>query len=451
MRRDVSFFGVFEGQKASASFATATGEDRVRLRSAYTHHLRDLLAAHQSLFARHAQLLVDRFNAVGEDPVDILAVLSTAMLNLMAHLYFGRPPRSSADGAWSQWAENRKAWTKSSVINQCLSELRLVRLALKLIPSTLLNQRRRFFFDLTGHAISRRLQSGTEEPDLVGLSLRSDDRRHQLSENDLKANTPFVMGAGIKPTATCLSNLLYFLQSNQYCLERLVEEIRGTFPSSASIDAASTTRLPYLDACIKESLQIFSPATGSFPRSVPPPGATIAGRWVPGGTRVSMSLFAALRSPEYFHQSDDFVPQRWLQKPGSSSGDRKAAFQPFATGRQNCIGQESVSMETRFLQKLTMQQRRSPCHAPFHVQTAISLRPGALLGITPIGLVYKTKVMVDVETGAPSNQAEAQTSMYPREAESPVSCGNTGTDPSKFRRHRVLQANDWEAGGYQSH
>lgn len=340
MMRDVSFFRIFEDETAIASIVTADEEEYARLRGAYLHHLRSLLATYESLFTRHADLLVEKLRAVADKPVDMTAMFSIAIFDLIAQACFGGPPQLSKDRTWMRWAENQKNWIKGSVILAGLSELRLVRLVFALVPSTFLDKQRRSYLDLTSLKISQRVQSEKAEPDIVGLALRSNDR-FELSEADLKANAPFILSAGVETTASALNNLVALLLSRPDCLLRLTEEIRGTFASTLSIDAGTVSRLTYLDACVRESLRVYSPVGGSLPRKVPPPGTTIADRWVPGGTRVSISLHSSFRSPAYFRSADEFAPERWLPCPNSPfSSDRKAAFQPFGSGRQSCIGQE---------------------------------------------------------------------------------------------------------------
>lgn len=48
-------------------------------------------------------------------------------------------------------------------------------------------------------------------------------------------------------------------------------------------------KLPYLQACVKESLRIFSPTTMGLPRVAPDGGLTIAGRYFQEGTILSVS------------------------------------------------------------------------------------------------------------------------------------------------------------------
>lgn len=90
---------------------------------------------------------------------------------------------------------------------------------------------------------------------------------------------------------------------------------------------------------IKESLRLTYGVVGKAPRVVPPEGATLCGKFVPGGTIVSTSSYTNNHNPEYFrsHPHDQFRPERWLDKEEADLNEK--SFAPFSRGSRNCIGQ----------------------------------------------------------------------------------------------------------------
>lgn len=89
-------------------------------------------------------------------------------------------------------------------------------------------------------------------------------------------------GAGSDTTAIALSAWMYLMLTNDNAYKKLVAEIRGAFKSRQDIAWSGTKNLPYLEACINESLRMFPPVPGNLNRVVPSEGALIDGKWVAG-------------------------------------------------------------------------------------------------------------------------------------------------------------------------
>ena len=66
--------------------------------------------------------------------------------------------------------------------------------------------------------------------------------------------------AGFETTASTLSSLSYCLAKNPDVLEKLVDEVdRVVETSEGKIDQESIKEMPYLEACIKETLRLLPP------------------------------------------------------------------------------------------------------------------------------------------------------------------------------------------------
>lgn len=93
--------------------------------------------------------------------------------------------------------------------------------------------------------------------------------------------------------------------------------------------------LPILTATIKEALRMSPGACSPLLRIVPPTGATISGKPIPGGTIVGMSGVLVHKSKAVFADPDTFNPERWLRK------DAKGLEQwlvSFSKGPRSCLG-----------------------------------------------------------------------------------------------------------------
>ena len=66
--------------------------------------------------------------------------------------------------------------------------------------------------------------------------------------------------AGFETTASTLTSLSYCLAKNPDVLEKLMEEVNEVVEASeGKIDQESIREMPYLEACIKETLRILPP------------------------------------------------------------------------------------------------------------------------------------------------------------------------------------------------
>ena len=180
------------------------------------------------------------------------------------------------------------------------------------------------------------------------------------------------MLAGTETTATLLSGLTFMLLKHPDRMRRLTDEVRSSFASNNSMSMSDLSRLEYLGACIEEALRLYPPVAIGPPRTVPQSGATVCGRWVPGGvslaflvhgyymlmcplqTIVQAPMYSIQRSPINFKEPNSFRPERFLAEGQQTYGsDRRDAMNPFSTGPRNCIGKKSVTLPERWKLRLT--------------------------------------------------------------------------------------------------
>lgn len=156
--------------------------------------------------------------------------------------------------------------------------------------------------------------------------------------------------AGYEPPSLWLYFTVYNLLENPRALDNLAKEIRDAFQSYSDITASAAADLPYLTACLKESLRFTPPLLTGMP--VVSPGATVDGTLIPKGVVCQSSSFALARSPRNFQESLQFRPERWLAEEHPLynphfADDNLKGFQPFSQGPRMCSGREISWWQSR--------------------------------------------------------------------------------------------------------
>jgi cytochrome P450 len=123
--------------------------------------------------------------------------------------------------------------------------------------------------------------------------------------------------AGSDTTGIYLRTLFHELLTHPESRDKLRREL-DTAASQGSLSTLATwgetSKLPYLDACIKEAGRLHPPFALPYERVVPTGGATLCGARVGEGTVVGMSAWAVHRDEELFGgDSDCWRPERWLE------------------------------------------------------------------------------------------------------------------------------------------
>lgn len=98
-----------------------------------------------------------------------------------------------------------------------------------------------------------------------------------------------VMFAGWGPMGDLFYGALALLLQEPNCYKALAEEVRTHFQDYESITPTELGSLPYLHACVEETLRMLPSNNTGLPRISP--GATVDGHYVPKGVRASISYY----------------------------------------------------------------------------------------------------------------------------------------------------------------
>lgn len=170
---------------------------------------------------------------------------------------------------------------------------------------------------------------------------------HNLEWGEIVAEVNIMMNAGSVTTAIAITNALYQLLQNPRAMALLRQEIDSVLdPDTKVASYDSVKHLPYLRACLDESLRLFPPTPHGLPRKTPPDGMEIMGYYIPGNTTVSISALVAHRDASVFQDADKFVPERFL---GDEGKRLQSAFIAFSAGARGCIGRNISYLEQTVL------------------------------------------------------------------------------------------------------
>lgn len=157
---------------------------------------------------------------------------------------------------------------------------------------------------------------------------------------DIQVEVWAALMGGSDTTAVALSSAFHFLLKHPRALKKLVQELdEATAAGQLSVPFISyneAAKLPYLDACLKESARLHPSSAMALPRHVPEGGVEISGQFIPGGTRVGINPYVVMKDKGIFGQdAESYNPDRWMV-PGAAENMDKYMFQ-YSMGAHTCL------------------------------------------------------------------------------------------------------------------
>lgn len=183
-----------------------------------------------------------------------------------------------------------------------------------------------------------------------------------LTQREAESESLLQVLAGADSAATCIRMTLLFLLTNPSTYARLREEVRKAMDvnriSTPVVRNQEAMDLPYLQACIKESLRLWVPLNGLNTKVAPAEGVCIDGVTIPGGTQVAHAHYAMMRRQDIFGKDAGvFRPDRWLGRPSDALKRQEKVWElSFSYGRFACLGRPIAMME---LNKVFVEVRNS--------------------------------------------------------------------------------------------
>ena len=125
------------------------------------------------------------------------------------------------------------------------------------------------------------------------------------------------------------------LLKNKQILEKVNEEIKREMDTN-SLKESRFPQLPYLNACVKETLRLHPPVPFLIPRRAQET-CEVMGYTIPKDSEVIVNVWAVGRDPLLWEDPLSFKPERFLGS-GLDFKGHDYEFLPFGAGRRICPG-----------------------------------------------------------------------------------------------------------------
>ncbi|KAK3938485.1 cytochrome P450 [Diplogelasinospora grovesii] len=350
--------GLPQGIPARA-LTLAPWEDHVRQRKAFAYPFSNTaLLQQEPLVQKHVAKLIAELQklAEGDRPVNIAAWLTYTTFDMIGELCFAEPFGCLDQGQSTEWAQCVVNIANAGMYEQATRRIagvgtRLQKFLAKwCIPKEFARWRQDHFAKSKEKTMRRIADTDRDHKDFLYFVLKNNEAKSLLSELEIVMNTALFIGAGSDTTALMLTSWANMMLRNPSSYQKLVAEVRGSLRSVQDITWQNVKDLEYLGAVSNEVFRICAPVPTNLCRVVPPEGAAIDGKFVPGGTTVSVSPWAATHLDINWVDPLSFRPERWLGEGGGKYGrDKKHASQPFSYGPRGCIGKNLSQIEQRLI------------------------------------------------------------------------------------------------------
>ncbi|XP_064461712.1 probable cytochrome P450 49a1 [Ornithodoros turicata] len=172
----------------------------------------------------------------------------------------------------------------------------------------------------------------------------------------------FILG-GADTTSSTATFFLYHLAKNPEAQEKARAEIQTIVgPGVTSIQASHLSHMPYVKACLRESLRLNPTLSGVFRKL--DHDVVMSGYVIPAGTVMFTENYVACRLAENFSRPLSFEPERWLKENKKDSSDvlHPYAALPFSFGPRMCLGRRIAELELWILAVKVLSKFRVEYH-----------------------------------------------------------------------------------------
>ncbi|KAJ2850533.1 hypothetical protein J3B02_003660, partial [Coemansia erecta] len=200
--------------------------------------------------------------------------------------------------------------------------------------------------DYVDQCIRKRQLSNKSQSDLLQALVDSlkpqDNGTPLLSRDEVLAESFLLLIGGIDPTAYTMVWTIHLLLLYPEHLQKVQTELRHKFPPEKDqllTFSQLRNQVPYLEACIYESMRLVTVPCVQIPRTCPVGKVSLQGREFAEGTTVFANIWGSHHSPLNWDDPERFSPRRFLDDPRA-----KHSVFAFGHGLRLCMGKHLAMM-----------------------------------------------------------------------------------------------------------
>ncbi|XP_022963639.1 geraniol 8-hydroxylase-like [Cucurbita moschata] len=305
---------------------------------------RKILDANENLRRKKVEELVEivRKSALKGEAVDIGRLLFTTTLNLLSNTIFSVDlayPKSELARQFKKCVQGMMELAGKSNLSDYFPMLRKLDIQ---------GMRKRMeihmgsFFKILDSMVELRRKEQELDPDSVPNNdmlhylLKNEGSDAKIDHNQMIHLLIVLFVAGADTSSVSLQWAMAELLRNPEKLAKAQVEIRQVLRKNKPMEEADISRLPYLQAVVKEALRLHPVGPLLLPRKAKQE-VEIAGFTVPKDAQVMINAWAIGRDPMSWENPESFEPERFL---GSEIDIKGRSFEliPFGGGRRICPG-----------------------------------------------------------------------------------------------------------------
>ncbi|PWV84394.1 Cytochrome P450 [Prauserella marina] len=205
-------------------------------------------------------------------------------------------------------------------------------------------------FPRSPESLDRRLVAAVRQAAAEGrpslASLLADGEFAGIEDGELRDHVASLLFAGHETSASAVAWTLHWIVENDDVLANVLAELRGS-----TANGSTASGLPYLQACVQESLRITPPVPNAANRQVGT-DTPLLGTTIPARAVLAPSIYLAHRQRDVFPNPGAFDPGRFLERKPQSH-----QYLPFGSGTRHCIGSQLAQLEMRLFVASLLRRR----------------------------------------------------------------------------------------------
>ena len=383
-------FGEFQERLIGGSILQAKGQDWKMQKEVLSPvfkwgHIKSL----QRTMAVIGMTLVDRWRELGTDIIDVGQWVNRATLEAIGRCGFGFD-----FGALREHGKSKEFIQYEKFMKEGTNPIHSFERLDKLVGTrkgfdALFNNFEIFITGLINakrENIQKLKESDDWEPKDILDFLIGAHEHNILTDKQLTDNMNTFFIAGHETTAGALTSALHLLARNPDSQEKARNEILEVcgdqLPTNDEI-----RNMPYLEACINETLRLFPPAPVLVRTAARE--QQIGDLLVQKGTWLNIFIYLIHRDKDTWGpDAEEFRPERHLNE--NRDKNPRQGFIPFSMGPRQCIGNNFAMIQMKIFLAILLQRMRFEPHEESvveygeHMGVVFSVTPGCTLKVHPI-------------------------------------------------------------------